>query len=118
MLVSFLKMKKLRPENSRALSRFTFSELQIRVLSHFVGFKLPLSMPHGEKDGQARRGQEEVYSVHKGWALFDFNSECLDFKSSGNTSWVTGSQRASPEALRETGKPLAQLPSPWQTGPQ
>ena len=71
-----------------------------------------------KKDGRARRGQEEVYSVPKGWALYDFNSECLDFKSSGKTSWVTGSQRASPEALRETGKSLAQLPSPCQTGLQ
>ena len=49
MLVSFLKMKKLRPENSRTLSKFTFSELQIHILGHFVGFKFPSSISHWRK---------------------------------------------------------------------
>lgn len=108
-------MKKLRPEDSRTLSKFTFSELKIHVLSHFVGFRLLLSVSHWRKKMDEL---EEVYSVHKGWALYDFNSECLDFKSSGKTSWVAGSQRASSEAQREMGKSLAQLSGPWQTGPQ
>ena len=104
-------MKKLRPENSRTLSKFTFSELQIHVLSHSVGFKLPLSMSHWRKkmDELEEVKRRSILSIRAG-----------PFMISIQNAWISsplGTQAGSQDLKGPVQKLWGRQESPWLSSP-
>lgn len=104
-------MKKLRPEDSRTLSKFTFSELKIHVLSHFVGFRLLLSMSHWRKkmDDLEEVRRRSILSIRAG-----------PFMTSIQNAWISsplGRQVGLQDRKGPAQKLWGRQESPWLSSP-